>query len=91
MYMSHIDPELAAQLDGYGFYRVNNDVNGNPRYVIHFLAFASDYDEAFALAKSLGYSKYRGKDFGGGFVTQSYYLDDDARRLIALRNREVEA
>lgn len=27
------------------FTRINNDVNGNPRYVVHFLEFISDKDE----------------------------------------------
>ena len=56
------------------FKRVNNDVYGNPRYVFHFLELANDYDEAHKLAKSIGASKYRGKDYGGGFVIQSYSL-----------------
>lgn len=30
------------------FTRVNNDVNGNPRFVCHFLAFINDRDEAKA-------------------------------------------
>jgi hypothetical protein len=29
-------------VNGIGFCRVNNDINGNPRYVVHFLAFTSD-------------------------------------------------
>lgn len=31
--------------------RVNNDVNGNPRYVCHFHAFTNDADRAQALAE----------------------------------------
>lgn len=30
------------------FTRINNDVNGNPRYVCHFLAFITDADRAEA-------------------------------------------
>lgn len=30
------------------FTRVNNDVSGNPRYAIHFLAFINDKDKAEA-------------------------------------------
>lgn len=29
-------------VNGIGFCRVNNDINGNPRYVVHFLAFTTD-------------------------------------------------
>ena len=41
----HLDHKVATEL-GHDFFRVHNDVYGNPRYVIHFLAFASDYDKA---------------------------------------------
>ncbi len=33
------------------FTRVNNDVNGNPRYVCHFHAFTNDSDREQALAE----------------------------------------
>ena len=61
------------------FYSVNNDVNGNPRYVVDFTHFIdrregimSDFKRALTNAKKIGGSKYRGKDFGGGIVLQSY-------------------
>ena len=53
--------------------RVNNDVNGNPRYAFHFLALADHYGEAVAVAKKLiGGKKFHNKQFGGGIVFQSY-------------------
>ena len=60
--------------------RINNDVNGNPRYVFHFLALADDndlvntrYNNAVAVAKKLiGGKKYHNKSYGGGIVFQSY-------------------
>lgn len=60
--------------------RVNNDVNGNPRYVTHFLNFitAKDgygsgrYELALKRAKSLGGKKFHNKQYGGGIVFQSY-------------------
>ena len=60
--------------------RVNNDVNGNPRYVFQFLALADDndsvntrYNNAVAVAKKLiGGKKYHTKSYGGGIVFQSY-------------------
>jgi len=68
------------------FVRVKNDVNGNPRYVTHFLnldVIGSDSKEsiteryAFAvkLANSIGGRKYHTKAYGGGIVFQSYSLD----------------
>ena len=80
----HLDHSTASHL-GYDFFRVNNDVNGNPRYVIHFLAFDSDYDTARRLANSIGFNVYRGKNFGGGFVGQSYNLENTAERIINVR------
>ncbi len=63
--------------------RVNNDINGNPRYVIHFLNIINDsegenlsisqkYIFATNKVKKIGGKKYKGKDFGGGIVFQSY-------------------
>lgn len=67
------------------FKRANNDVNGNPRYVAHWFWFVKDtsegYDAARAIAKSLGWRQYRGRDFGGGFVTQSYNINSDLGRI----------
>ena len=80
----HLDHKVATEL-GYDFFRVHNDMYGNPRYVIHFLAFASDYDKASLMAKDLGFRKYRGKDFGGGFVIASFNLQSVAEEVIRER------
>lgn len=77
------------------YIRTNNDINGNPRYVFHFLDFLTDqeqeeirsnarpfkaisdmYDFAVQKAKQIGGKKYRGKDFGGGIVLQSYNIQN---------------
>lgn len=63
--------------------RVNNDTNGNPRYVIHFLNFLTRaekngsirgdrYDAALARSRQLGGKKFHNKQYGGGIVFQSY-------------------
>lgn len=57
-------------------YRIDHDVNGNPRYVIHFIDLdikTEDY------GKIKGLTKYRAKWFGGGYVFQSYSLQDDLK------------
>ena len=89
--------------------RVNNDVNGNPRYTTHFLNLITDkdkeqleidfsltlqqnpfkrinllYDLAVSKARKLGGKKYRGKDFGGGIVFQSYNTYDLVKNLNKL-------
>lgn len=81
-------------VNGIGFCRVNNDINGNPRYVVHFLAFATDEEmrndnlsqnQLYAIAKKrandLGFSVYRANWYGGGFVGQSYSLIDTANKI----------
>lgn len=81
------------------FTRVNNDVNGNPRYVIHFLEILSQeeqnkfmglsavsnmYNLALAKAKAIGGRKHSTKAFGGGIVFQSYNLPTLAKQCNEL-------
>jgi len=80
----HLDHKTQEAL-GHDFYRVNNSRAGGPRYVIHYLAFADSYDEAKRLANRLGFRIYRGRDFGGGFVCQSFNLENTAESIINAR------
>lgn len=72
--------------------RINNDKNGNPRYVFHFLAFLGleqgsileRYNIALKKSRTLGGKAYRGKDFGGGIVIQTYDLDATIERINRL-------
>jgi len=91
-YISH---NLEAQFND-EFFRVTNDSNGHPRYVTHYLAFLNDnelgmgdYDIAKKRAKKLGFKVYKGRDFGGGFVTTSFNLENDIEAIID--SREVVA
>jgi len=65
--------------------RINNDVNGNPRYVVHFYYVLTDseseglnilekFEFALQKARKVGGKMYSGKDFGGGIVFQSYNI-----------------
>ena len=65
------------------FTRVNNDSNGNPRYVVHYLSLGLENFVATEATKAAGLKVYRGKDFGGGFVCQTYNLEDFIVRLKA--------
>lgn len=66
------------------FIRVNNDTNGNPRYVCHFLRLNTSQDErqdvsqkyitALGRSREFGGRKFHNKQFGGGIVFQSYNL-----------------
>jgi hypothetical protein len=63
------------------YHRIDNDVNGNPRYVVHF------YDLGVELAdygRIAGLTKYRGKWFGGGYVFTSYNLESDLEYYMGL-------
>lgn len=73
-------------------FKVDHDVNGNPRYVIHFLALLEsdepgDVFEKLAKATGiirdkLGGKKYRASWFGGGLVFQSYNVREDLALII---------
>ena len=62
--------------------QINNDVNGNPRIVVHFLDLGINPDEYDNLNKLYGFSKYRGNSWGGGVVFQSYNHEETLRYAI---------
>ncbi len=85
--------------------RVNNDVNGNPRYVIHFMALLTDkekdhdyslnlpdnrYNLAIARAKSLfGGKKFHNRQYGGGIVFQSYNVAVELSIINAIHENKA--
>ena len=82
------------------FTRVKNDVNGNPRYVCHFLhldvhGWQSDlsvserYAIACRLANTIGGRKFHNKQYGGGIVFRCVYnLRELCDRINARMQRE---
>jgi len=71
------------------FTRVNNDTNGNPRYVCHFFNFIgseekSDYSLALYRAKKIGGKKFHNKQYGGGIVFQSYNIESTEKDILEL-------
>lgn len=56
------------------YYKVDHDYYGNPRYVVHFLELGIELKD---YGKIPGLKKYRAKWFGGGYVIQSYNLEQD--------------
>ena len=56
----------------YTVYRVNNDYYGNPRYVIGWIELGLPEYRSTKKTRAAGLKIYRGNDFGGGFVFQSY-------------------
>jgi hypothetical protein len=73
------------------FTRINNDVNGNPRFVIHFLQLSDSYERALYLAKQIGGKKFHNKQYGGGIVFQSYNTDILKQKINDIKQREHEA
>ena len=85
------------------FTRIKNDVNGNPRYVCHFLhldvhgyesnlGLSDRYAIALKLANSIGGKKFHNKQYGGGIVFQCYNLRQLCDRINELTNKtEVTA
>jgi hypothetical protein len=57
------------------FKRINSDVNGNPRYYLPV------YMTTEEKARQAGGVKYRGKQYGPGWVFQSYAIDCEVEAL----------
>lgn len=82
--------ELPNMNTKFDWTRINNDVNGNPRYVLHFLNLNTQeekdasgenwipnkYELALNRARKIGGKKFNNKQYGGGIVFQSYNLRD---------------
>lgn len=81
------------------FTRINNDTNGNPRYVCHFLNLLTEkqlndrtgfdfiqrrYSQALENAKKIGGRKFHNKQYGGGIVFQSYNIKETENNIFNL-------
>lgn len=83
---AHIEEETSNKTKPSHFTRIDNDVNGNPRYVCHYTRLSTPIDRdadvsqrytlALARARAIGGKKYHTKKYGGGIVFQSYSLQD---------------
>ena len=75
------------------FTRIQNDVNGNPRVVCHYLNFLNkddsynNYALAVKRANKLGGSKYNTKLYGGGIVFQCYNTSSLEKEIIEFINQ----
>lgn len=61
------------------YFNIDNDVNGNPRYVVHFYSLGIELKD---YGKIKGLTKYRAKWFGGGYVFQSHHLKSDLEWML---------
>jgi len=77
------------------FTRVNNDGNGNPRYVCHFLSLLNSgelsdisiheqYSKALKRAKTIDGKKFHNNQYGGGVVFQSYNIEETEKQINEL-------
>jgi len=73
------------------FTHVNNDNNGNPRYVIHYLQLADSYDRALFLSRQLGGRNFHNKEFGGGIAFTTYNTEYLAERIAQIKEAEYLA
>lgn len=93
--MAAVRRDIAAQVAR--FTRLDNDVNGNPRYYLPLYAIrgqATNQIHADYIKDALGLTKYRGKAYGAGYVLQSYNIQADAlelQRLEALSEYDIQA
>lgn len=58
--------------DGTIINKVKHDINGVPRYIVHFESFNDSYDKALTAAKEVGFHKCTKADFRHYFICQSY-------------------
>jgi len=59
--------------------KMDNDVNGNPRYYIPVYLFV---DASGSFYRPANCRKYTGKRYGAGWVFQSYALESDVRESM---------
>ena len=66
-------------IDGkeYDVYVTTNNKYGHPRYVVYYLNIGLD---EYVPVK--GISKYRGKDFGGGYVFATFTLEVTLKKIL---------
>ena len=62
--------------------RIDNDINGNPRFVVHYLSLGLQEYESTKQTRAVGLRRYKAKQYGGGFVFSSYNMRHDLTRII---------
>jgi hypothetical protein len=79
--------------------QINNDTNGNPRYVCHFLEVINDsdkhpdctisemYEVALKKSRKYGGKRYHNRQYGGGIVFASYSESEVKKQILNLKNQ----
>jgi hypothetical protein len=73
------------------FTHINNDTNGNPRFVIHYLQLADSYERALFLARALGGRKFHNKQYGGGIAFSTYNIEALKARIESIKQNEFNS
>lgn len=77
------------------FTRVNNDGNGNPRFVLHYTQLLRDdehgYETALSHGRKIGGRKFHNKSYGGGIVFSSYNLNDEVTMINKILGGDIYA
>ena len=92
--------KLDSRGNDFNVYQVDYDVNGNSRYVVHYLTIDYDKDETQSFfinqARQIEHAlqmlhgkKYRAKSFGGGIVFQAYAGDPIGHVQAAIKRAEI--
>ena len=89
--MQHMTGANTMSITPDSFKRINNDTNGNPRYVCHYTNLSTPVDRdadisqrynlALARARTIGGRKFHNKQYGGGIVFQSYNLRETCNEI----------
>lgn len=76
-----------VKIEGYEpipVYRHGNDINGNPRYFVHYLALGLKSYSSTAKTRKAGLRIFHGRAFGGGYTFTSDNVDRTIQHIIKI-------
>lgn len=78
-----LDKEI-AKVDGQEIpcYRYTSNADGNPRYIVHYLAIGLPDYVATTKTRKAGLKIIHCRAFGGGFVFQSYNIHNSMKHIL---------
>ena len=63
-------------------YRHGNDINGNPRYFVHYLELGLTDHISTEATRAAGLRIFHGRAFGGGYTFTSYGIDESVKGIM---------
>ena len=67
------------------FFKIKNDINGNPRYMCHYRELSENWCRAIALAKTIGGRPHRSKYYKEGIVFTTYNIQEISKSIQDLK------